>query len=447
MGGLQTLIGSGPDFLPTRVSYKLNLRGPSVNVQTACSTSLVAVHQACRSLLDRECDMALAGGVSVGAPVLRGYLSLEGGILSPDGHCRAFDAAARGTVPGHGVGIVVLRAAGRCDGRRRHHPRGHPRHRDQQRRVGEGRLHRAERRRTGGGHRAGARGGGCRRGSDQLHRGARHRHVARRPDRDRRADAACSAPGAANRPAPSARSRSNVGHLDAAAGVASLIKAVAGAVASRAAAEPALRHRRTREIDFARTPFYVNAAPDAVAIGRSAARRRQLVRHRRHQRARRPRRGAGVGAVGTGLAAGSCWCSRHERRARSRRRRNDWPGISRRTRRRRCADVAYTLQTGRRALAASARRRRVDGRRSAHGTGAGRQTRRRSPACASRAIDRACSCSAARAPSTPGWRASSTATSRPSARTSTLLRRAAPLLGWDLRAFLTATPTPDAAAR
>src|SRR5439155_17398045 len=74
IGELQTLTGSGSDFLPTRVSYQLNLRGPSVNIQTACSTSLVAVHAACRSLLGFECDLALAGGVSVGAPVMRGYL-------------------------------------------------------------------------------------------------------------------------------------------------------------------------------------------------------------------------------------------------------------------------------------------------------------------------------------------------------------------------------------
>jgi amino acid adenylation domain-containing protein len=108
-GSLPALIGAGPDFLTTRVSYKLNLRGPSVTVQTACSTSLVAVHHACRSLLDGECDMALAGGVSIGVPVIRGHLHQEGGILSPDGHCRAFDASARGTVTGHGVGIVVLK--------------------------------------------------------------------------------------------------------------------------------------------------------------------------------------------------------------------------------------------------------------------------------------------------------------------------------------------------
>ena len=115
---LQASIGSGSDFLPSRVSYKLNLRGPSVNVQTACSTSLVAVHQACRSLVDGECDMALAGGVAITVPVGLGYFYQEEGILSPDGHCRAFDAQARGTVPGHGVGVVVLKrlADARRDG-------------------------------------------------------------------------------------------------------------------------------------------------------------------------------------------------------------------------------------------------------------------------------------------------------------------------------------------
>src|SRR5919109_3450067 len=101
--------GNDKDFLATRASYLFNLTGPSVNVQTACSTSLVAVHLACQSLLNGECDMALVGGVSIGVPQERGYIYREGGIRSPDGHCRAFDAAARGTVSGSGVGIVVLK--------------------------------------------------------------------------------------------------------------------------------------------------------------------------------------------------------------------------------------------------------------------------------------------------------------------------------------------------
>ena len=101
--------GNDKDFLTTRVSYLLNLKGPSVNVQTACSTSLVAIHMAAQSLLNGECDMALAGGVTIELPHRRGYLYQDGDILSPDGHCRPFDADSRGTVFGSGAGLVVLR--------------------------------------------------------------------------------------------------------------------------------------------------------------------------------------------------------------------------------------------------------------------------------------------------------------------------------------------------
>ncbi|HEX8090494.1 MAG TPA: polyketide synthase, partial [Blastocatellia bacterium] len=109
VGGLQVSIGNDRDFLSTQVSYRLNLRGPSFTVQTACSTSLVAIHLACQSLLNGECDMAMAGGVSVRVPQRQGYFYQEGGILSPDGHCRAFDEDARGTVSGSGAGVVVLK--------------------------------------------------------------------------------------------------------------------------------------------------------------------------------------------------------------------------------------------------------------------------------------------------------------------------------------------------
>jgi len=108
-GGFQALLASDKDFLTTRISYKLNLRGPSLNVQTACSTSLVAVGLACQSLLGYHCDVALAGGVSVSFPQKKGLRHQEGGIVSPDGHCRPFDADAAGTVPGDGVGLVVLK--------------------------------------------------------------------------------------------------------------------------------------------------------------------------------------------------------------------------------------------------------------------------------------------------------------------------------------------------
>ncbi|OYE03766.1 type I polyketide synthase, partial [Nostoc sp. 'Peltigera membranacea cyanobiont' 232] len=105
----QTLIGNDKDFLTTRVSYKLNLTGPSITIQTACSTSLVATTLACQSLLNYQCDMALAGGVSIHVPQKTGYLHEPGGTLSPDGHCRAFDAKAQGTTIGNGVGVVVLK--------------------------------------------------------------------------------------------------------------------------------------------------------------------------------------------------------------------------------------------------------------------------------------------------------------------------------------------------
>lgn len=97
------------DFLTTRVSYLLDLTGPSINVQTACSTSLVAVHMAAQSLLSGECDMAIAGGASIELPHRQGYLYHPGEILSPDGHCRPFDAQSQGTVFGSGIGVVVLR--------------------------------------------------------------------------------------------------------------------------------------------------------------------------------------------------------------------------------------------------------------------------------------------------------------------------------------------------
>ena len=101
--------GNDKDFLTTRLSYLLDLKGPSMSIQTACSTSLVAVHVASQSLLSGECDMALAGGVSIELPHRQGYQYADGEIMSPDGHCRAFDENANGTVFGSGAGVVVLR--------------------------------------------------------------------------------------------------------------------------------------------------------------------------------------------------------------------------------------------------------------------------------------------------------------------------------------------------
>jgi amino acid adenylation domain-containing protein len=102
-------LGSNVDFLATRVSYKLNLKGPAFTMVAGCSTSLVAVCQAAQALQTYQCDMALAGGVSITFPQKRGYLYQEGGMVSPDGHCRAFDENANGTVFGAGAGVVVLK--------------------------------------------------------------------------------------------------------------------------------------------------------------------------------------------------------------------------------------------------------------------------------------------------------------------------------------------------
>ncbi|MCY0992037.1 amino acid adenylation domain-containing protein [Nannocystis sp. ILAH1] len=105
----QAILGNPWQFLATTTAYKLGLRGPALTVQTACSTSLVAVHMACQSLLTGECDVALAGGVSLATLGEAGYVYEEGSILSPDGRCRPFDARAQGTVPASGVGVVVLK--------------------------------------------------------------------------------------------------------------------------------------------------------------------------------------------------------------------------------------------------------------------------------------------------------------------------------------------------
>ena len=109
VGEYATLMGALGDTLATRVSYKLNLRGPSMGVLTACSTGLVAAAQAVQSLLLHQCDMALAGGVSITFPQRRGYLAEDGAMCAPDGVCRPFDAAANGTVFSAGAGVVLLK--------------------------------------------------------------------------------------------------------------------------------------------------------------------------------------------------------------------------------------------------------------------------------------------------------------------------------------------------
>src|SRR6185312_7285079 len=109
LGPLTVLMGNANDYIATRVAYKFDLKGPALNIQNACSTSLVAVCTAVQSLQTYQCDMALAGGVSIQLPQKRGYLHEEGSILAPDGHCRPFDRDAAGTVFSNGLGVVVLR--------------------------------------------------------------------------------------------------------------------------------------------------------------------------------------------------------------------------------------------------------------------------------------------------------------------------------------------------
>jgi phthiocerol/phenolphthiocerol synthesis type-I polyketide synthase E len=109
LGYFQAMMLNGADHLTSVVSYKMNLTGPAVTLQTACSTSLVSIHFACQSLLQGESDMVLAGGASITIPQKVGYMFHEGGINSPDGHCRAFDANARGTVNASGIAVVLLK--------------------------------------------------------------------------------------------------------------------------------------------------------------------------------------------------------------------------------------------------------------------------------------------------------------------------------------------------
>jgi len=111
VGEEQLYVNNANDFLANRVSYLLNLTGPSNTIQTSCSTSLVAIAQACENLLDYQCDLAAAGGVSLSLPLITGYEYVEGSTASPDGHCRAFDINAQGTVLADGVGVVILKRA------------------------------------------------------------------------------------------------------------------------------------------------------------------------------------------------------------------------------------------------------------------------------------------------------------------------------------------------
>ncbi|WP_277226822.1 polyketide synthase [Hymenobacter sp. YC55] len=118
VGGFQVMTANEKDYIASRTAYQLNLKGPAVSVYSACSTSLLAITQAVQSLRSGQCTVALAGGASITSPMYSGHLYEEGAMLSADGHCRPFDAAAKGTVFSDGAGVVLLKslAAARQDG-------------------------------------------------------------------------------------------------------------------------------------------------------------------------------------------------------------------------------------------------------------------------------------------------------------------------------------------
>ncbi|MFI5777661.1 type I polyketide synthase [Nocardia sp. NPDC051570] len=254
---LHALHGNASDYLATRISYKLNLTGPSVSVQTACSTSLVAVHQAVQALVDFQCDVALAGGASVQVPHEAGYLYEEGSILSPDGHCRAFDASAAGTVFGSGAGAVVLKrlSDALADGDHIHAViLGSAINNDGGRKVGFTAPGIA-------GQRAVIREALSVAGIDAASIGYVEAHGTGTKLGDPIEVAALSAAyrehTEANQFCALGSVKTNLGHLNSAAGVAGLIKAV---LTVREGQIPASLNfsRANPEIDFAASPFFVN---------------------------------------------------------------------------------------------------------------------------------------------------------------------------------------------
>ena len=259
VGGFQLGISNDKDFLCPRVAYLLRLTGPSVTVQSACSTSLVAVHLACQGLLGGECDVALAGGASIVAAGKAGYLYEEGGILSSDGHCRPFDARAQGTVGGSGAALVVLKrlADALADGDHIHA-------------VIKGSAICND-----GAQRAGFTAPGIR-GQARVIRAAQalaevspdsityvEAHGTATPLGDPIEVAALTQAFRAGTPRRQfcalGAVKSNVGHLDAAAGVTGLIKTVL-ALAHRELPPTLHFERPNPELDLASSPFYVSAA-------------------------------------------------------------------------------------------------------------------------------------------------------------------------------------------
>ncbi|MEF7617025.1 beta-ketoacyl synthase N-terminal-like domain-containing protein [Aquincola sp. MAHUQ-54] len=256
---VQVVVGNVLGLMPTRVSYHLDLTGPSVGVQTGCSTSLVALHGACRSLLAGDCDVALAGAVTVASLDARGRVHQPGGIASPDGLCRAFDAEGQGTVFGSGVGVVVLKRldAALADG-------------DPIRAVvlgsavnndGAGKVGLLAP--SVGGQAAVIRDALSAAGVDAATLGAIEAHGTGTPLGDPVEVAALhralSGVGKGSGTVAIGSVKTNVGHLDAAAGMAGLVKAVMSL--EHEALPPSLNFSRANpEIDFAAGPLAVNTA-------------------------------------------------------------------------------------------------------------------------------------------------------------------------------------------
>ena len=285
--------GNDKDFLTTTLSYRLGLRGPSVNVQTACSTSLVAVHLAAQSLLSFECDLALAGGVTIEFPHGRGYQYREGEILSPSGRCRAFDAASEGTVLTGGAAVVALRRL--TDAYRDGDPilaviKGSAVNNDGNRKVGFFAP-------SVDGHADVVKEALAVSGIDPRTIGLLEAHGTGTAVGDPIEVAALTE---AFRTYTDdvgfcrlGSTKPNIGHLDTAAGTASLVKVV-----------QALRHRTLPPIanhtgpspllDLDRTPFTLSGIGVRLGVRRPAPCRHQLARCRRHQRPRDRRGGSGV---------------------------------------------------------------------------------------------------------------------------------------------------------
>jgi acyl transferase domain-containing protein/acyl carrier protein len=265
-------LANSRDFVATRLSYELNLSGTSLTVQTACSTSLVAVHLACQSLIAGECELALAGGASVRAPQKSGHLYQPGGILSPDGHCRAFDARGEGTLGGQGVGLVVLKRLDEA--------------------IADGDPIHAVIRGSALTNDGLAKAGFTAPGLDGQAKAIRaaHRRAGVEPDSIGYVETHGTATPLGDLVEIAALTRAfrlgtersgfcalgsvktNIGHLDAAAGVAGLIKTV---LALENAAIPPSLHFETPnpQIDFAASPFFVNRELRAWPRGNGAPRR------------------------------------------------------------------------------------------------------------------------------------------------------------------------------